>query len=64
MRPPKHGPEVILRDIMHLERILRRVYDDSKRDPSEKKRLVKLLVETITLLHTSKRAKRPFKKAA
>ena len=50
MRPPVQGPEAVQADIIHLNRVLRRVQCDSKRSKPLKEKLEGHLKSVITLL--------------
>lgn len=60
MRPPGHLSEDYERDLVYLERALRRVVSDSKIEAKSKKKIVKelySLMEVFTLLKASRASK-------
>jgi hypothetical protein len=58
MRYPKQGPDMVRRDIAHLERISWRIERDVKRPEKEKNALLDHLKACIHILHDGKRDKK------
>lgn len=61
-QPLKQGEDAIQQDIMHLERIIRRVLKDPKRPKPSRDRLIKHLKGAVTELHNGERAERPLRR--
>lgn len=62
MRPPAQGPDAIQGDLVHLNRILRRVQCDPKRSKPLKEKLEAHLKSVITILLNSERVEPTAKK--
>jgi hypothetical protein len=61
-QPLKQGEEAIQQDIMHLERIIRRVLKDPKRPAQSRDRILKNLRAVVTELHNGHRAEKPLRR--
>jgi hypothetical protein len=56
VRPPTQGPEAVQSDIIHLNRVLRRIQCDTKRSKPLKEKLEEHLKNVISILLLEDRA--------